>query len=144
MAKGAFLGLKAENTRADLLRSVLEGITMNLCVILESLRSAVPIDEITVVGGGAKGKVWQRIMADIYGTRILVPRVLEEAGSMGAAVIAGVGTGIYKDFHAIDRFLEIVQVQEPDPGTARLYGPVKERFEACYHALKPVFPLLQA
>ena len=144
MAKGAFLGLKAENTRADLLRSVLEGITMNLCVILESLRSAVPIDEITVVGGGAKGKVWQRIMADIYGTRILVPRVLEEAGYMGAAVIAGVGTGIYKDFHAIDRFLEIVQVQEPDPGTARLYGPVKERFEACYHALEPVFPLLQA
>ena len=142
-AKGAFLGLKAENTRADLLRSVLEGITLNLDIILETLRTSVSIDEITVVGGGAKGKAWQRIMADIYGTRILVPRVLEEAGSMGAAVIAGVGTGIYPDFRAIDRFLEIVHVREPDPEKAKAYQPVKELFEACYRALEPVFPMMR-
>ena len=142
-AKGAFLGLKAENTRADLLRSVLEGITMNLCVILETLRASVPIDEITVVGGGAKGKGWQRIMADIYQTRILVPQVLEEAGSMGAAVIAGVGTGVFPDFRAIDRFLEIAHVQEPDPEAAKVYAPVKELFEACYRALEPVFPMMR-
>ena len=142
-ARGAFLGLKAENTRADMIRSVMEGITLNLNVILETLRLAVPILEITVVGGGAKGAIWRRIMADIYGTRILVPQVLEEAGSMGAAVIAGVGTGIFPDFHVIDRFVQITDVQEPDPAAAKAYEPVKALFDACYDALEPVFPMMK-
>lgn len=142
-AKGAFLGLKAETTRADMLRSVLEGVTLNLSVILEILRTHVPITDIMAVGGGAKGRVWRQIMADIFGTRILVPRVLEEAGSMGAAVVAGVGAGLFDDFHAIDRFLEITDVQEPDPQAAAAYKPVKELFEACYQALEPVFPLMR-
>ena len=142
-ARGAFLGLKAENSRADLIRSVMEGITLNLNVILETLRLAVPISEITVVGGGAKGQIWRRIMADIYGTRILVPQVLEEAGSMGAAVIAGVGTGLFPDFHVIDRFVQIMDIQEPDPAAMQAYEPVKTLFDACYDALEPVFPMMK-
>lgn len=79
-AKGAFLGLKSENTRGDLLRSVLEGVTMNLDIILNILRQQVEIHEITVIGGGAKGDVWRQIMADVYNTRILVPSLLEDVG----------------------------------------------------------------
>lgn len=141
-AKGAFLGLKSENTRNDLLRSVLEGVTMNMDIILNILRKQVEIDEITVIGGGAKGEVWRQIMADVYNTRILVPTLLEEAGSMGAAVTGGVGAGIYKDFDAVDRFLEISSVQEPDPVSVTKYGPVKEVFDECYFALEKVFPRL--
>ena len=59
------------------------------------------IKEITVVGGGAKGAVWRQIMADIYNARIKVPSLLEEGSSMGAAVIGGVGTGIFKDLSLI-------------------------------------------
>lgn len=121
----------------------MEEITLNLNVILETLRLAVPISEITVVGGGAKGQIWRRIMADIYGTRILVPQVLEEAGSMGAAVIAGVGTGLFPDFHVIDRFVQIMDIQEPDPAAMQAYEPVKTLFDACYDALEPVFPMMK-
>ncbi len=138
-AKGAFLGLKAETARRDMLRSVLEGVTMNLAIILDILKTQVDIDEIMVVGGGAKGRVWRQIMADIYNTRIVVPTVLEEAGSMGAAVIGGVGAGIYKDFTAIDKFLEISDVQEPNPEAVKAYGPVRELFDDCYFALEKVF-----
>ena len=138
-AKGCFIGLKAETTRSDMLRSVLEGVTLNLAIVLDILKTQVEIDEIMVVGGGAKGRIWRQIMADIYNTRITVPTVLEEAGSMGAAVIGGVGAGIYKDFDAIDRFLEIADVQEPQPDAVAAYAPVRERFEAFYQALKPVF-----
>lgn len=141
-AKGAFLGLKSENTRGDLLRSVLEGVTMNLDIILEILKKHVRIDEITVIGGGAKGNVWRQIMADIFNTRILVPALLEEAGSMGAAVTGGVGAGIYKDFDAVERFLEIQAVQEPDRNAVEKYGAVKEAFDECYFALEKVFPKL--
>ena len=142
-AKGSFLGLKAETTRADLLRSVLEGVTMNLAIVLDILKTQVEIDEIMVVGGGAKGRVWRQIMADVYNTRITVPAVLEEAGSMGAAVIGGVGAGIYRDFDAIDRFLEVVDVQEPDPAAAEAYRPVRELFDNCYRALCQVYPQMK-
>ena len=78
-------------------------------------------------------------MADIYDTRIVVPTVLEEAGSMGAAVIGGVGAGIYKDFNAIDRFLEIEDVQEPNPAAVESYRQVRELFDDCYFALEKVY-----
>ena len=143
-AKGAFLGLKSENTRADLLRSVLEGVTMNLDIILNILRTQVDIDEITVIGGGAKGDVWRQIMADVYNTKILVPSLLEEGGSMGAAVTGGVGAGIYKDFNAVEQFLEINSIQNPHPDAVGKYTPIKEVFDECYFALKHVFPKLNA
>ena len=83
-AKGAFIGLKMENERRDLLRSVLEGVTMNLGIILDVLRAQMPIDrELLVIGGGAKGKVWRQMMADVYDARIKSPVLLEEATSMG-------------------------------------------------------------
>ena len=138
-AKAAFLGLKMENERKDLLRSVLEGVTMNLDIILDILRQHVPIDEIFVIGGGAKGAVWRQMMADIYDARIKVPVLLEEATSMGAAVTGGVGVGLFDNFDAIHQFIEIQSEQKPDPQAVKAYAPVKELFEACYEALLPVY-----
>lgn len=138
-AKGACLGLKPENTRGDILRSVLEGITMNLSICLEILRTKTEIKEVTVVGGGAKSEVWQQIMADIYNARIKVPRLLEEGGSMGAAVIGGVGTGVYQDFSAIERFMKIDRVQTPDRETVEKYREIKKIFDKYYLALEDVF-----
>ena len=57
----------------------------------------------------------------------------------GAAVIGGVGTGIFKDFTAIDRFINIDSVHTPDSGAVEAYGPVKEAFESCYFALEDAF-----
>lgn len=138
-AKGAFLGLRTETTRSDILRSVLEGVTMNLAIILEALRRHTAIDEIVVIGGGAKGAVWRQIMADIYQTRIVVPTLLEEAGAMGAAVTAGVGVGLYQDFTAIHRFLKLHSVCEPNPGNAEIYRSARVLFDQCYEVLKPIF-----
>lgn len=138
-AKGAWIGMKPETTRGDILRSVLEGVTMNLSICLDILRTQIEIDEITVVGGGAKGAVWRQIMADVYNAKIQVPSLLEEGSSMGAAVIGGVGAGIFKDFTAIDRFINIQSVHTPDPEAVKAYVPVKEMFEECYSALESVF-----
>lgn len=138
-AKGAFIGLKSENQRGDMLRSVLEGVTINLSIILEILRNQVEINEMLVIGGGAKGAIWRQIMADVYNAKIIAPTVLEEAGSMGAAVTGGVGVGLYKDFDIIDKFIEINAVHTPDPQNVEAYLPVKERFDDCYFALKDVF-----
>ena len=78
-------------------------------------------------------------MADIYNAKILVPTLLEEGSSMGAAVIGGVGTGIFRDFNAIERFIDIESVQVPNPETAEAYREAKEAFESCYFALENTF-----
>ena len=135
-AKGCYIGLTPQTSECDMIRSVLEGVTCNLAIILDILRNSLEINELTVLGGGAKGMLWQQIMADIFDARILVPAVLEEAGSRGAAVCAGVGAGIYSDFSAVDRFLKISSVREPDPDTKKHYFPVRERFDRYYAALK--------
>jgi len=135
-AKGCFIGLTPQTSKGDLIRSVLEGVACNLGIILDVLRGSIDVNELTLLGGGAKSSLWQQIMADIYDARILVPAVLEEAGSMGAAVCAGVGTGVYKDFSAVDRFLKISSVREPGPDVKQLYKEVKERFDRYYSALK--------
>ncbi len=138
-ARGAYIGLKSENQRSDILRSTLEGVTMNLSIILNILRKSVKIDEILAIGGGAKSEVWRQIMADVYDAKIIVPTLLEEAGSMGAAVTGGVGAGLFKDFNVINKFLEINAVQQPNPQAVADYQPVKEIFDECYFALKDVF-----
>ena len=143
-ARAAFVGLKMENERRDMLRSVLEGVTMNLAVILDALRQDIDAEEVLVIGGGAKGAVWRQMMADVYNARIRVPALLEEATSMGAAVTGGVGVGLFDGFDAIDRFVRVVHVHEPDPAAVAAYRPVRELFEACYKALLPVYEKMAA
>jgi xylulokinase len=138
-AKGAFIGLKMENNRADLLRSVMEGITYNMNVILDVFKQHMKIQDIVVIGGGAKGATWRQMMADIYNVRIHKPAMLEEATSMGAAVTGGIGAGVFKDFSAIERFITIDNVHAPDADTRQAYDHAKALFEAFYQAVEPLY-----
>ncbi|MDP4108480.1 MAG: xylulokinase [Bacillota bacterium] len=139
LATASFMGLKMENTRGDIIRSVLEGVTFNLSIILDVLRQHVDIDEILVIGGGAKGPVWCQMMADIYNAKIKVPKLLEEATSMGAALTGGVGVGLYKDFNEIQKMIEINTEHSPDKANHAKYLRTKEVFEFCYQSMLPVY-----
>ena len=142
-AKGAFLGLKMENNHEDICRSVMEGVVLNLNVILSILREYGQIQDMTVIGGGAKGRLWLQIMADIYDLEIRKPNRIEEATSIGAAVTAGVGVGILNSFECVSRFIQTEEVIQPDIRNHEKYRKIMPLFEACYEALEPVFPLMQ-
>ena len=139
-AKGALIGLTLAHTRADILRAVMEGVTLNLSIIVDIFRARGPIERITVIGGGAKGETWRRIMADVYQAEVLRPNYLEEATSMGAAVIAGVGSGVFKDFNVAAKFISITDRSRPDPSTAAIYARAKELLNESYESLVPLFP----
>jgi xylulokinase len=142
-ARGAFVGLTLGHTRADLVRSVLEGVTFHLRSILESFRAAgVALNEMRVIGGGGKGRFWRQLMADIYGLPVLRPRLLEEAGSLGAAVAGGVGVGLYKSYDVVEDLIEIVDRQEPDRASAVVYEQLYPVWQAAYQALRPVYSAL--
>ena len=100
----------------------MEGVTLNLSIILDIFRTQTPIREITVIGGGAKGEVWRRIMADVYQADIVRPNYLEEATSMGAAIIGGVGCGVFKSFDVADRFIEVVDRTKPNAARRPVRG----------------------
>lgn len=142
-ARGAFVGLKMEHSRNEVLRSVLEGISYNMNVILSIFKKHIDIPEIILIGGGAKGKVWRQMMADIYNTKILKPVYLEEAPSMGAAMIAGVGCGAFESFReAVDIFVTIEDELMPNPEAHAQYEPYIEAFEVVYENLVPVYDAL--
>ncbi len=112
-ARGCFIGLKMETTRNELFRSVYEGVALNLEIILKIVMADYPIKEIVMTGGGAKSRIWCQIFADIYNVDILIPNFIEEATSIGAAVTAGVGLGIFEGFDKINDFIEISDVIRP-------------------------------
>ncbi|MEZ4670258.1 MAG: xylulokinase [Anaerolineae bacterium] len=142
-ARGAFIGLTIRHTRADMVRSVLEGVTMNLRVILDAFtKQGAKIEAMRVIGGGARGRFWNRIMADIYGLPVQRLAILEEATSMGAVVAGGVGVGLYKDFSISEQMNQIAETVQPDPVAQKAYEKMQPIFEACYQQLLPVYDML--
>jgi len=127
--KGAFIGLGLQHTKADLLRSVLEGVAMDLRLALQAFRSmGVEAREIRMVGGGSKSPLWRQIFADVYDARIVLTGIGREAAALGAAALAGVGTGVWKDFSIIDTIAQTVHVTEPDADSRGAYGQIIPRF----------------
>ena len=138
-AKGGFIGLTINHKHCDMLRAVMEGITLNLGYIVDIFRNHVPIDTITVIGGGTKNIIWQQMMADIYQAEIKIPNYLEEATSMGAAVLAGIGSGLFQDFQVIDRFIHIQKKITPIPENVKKYKAIMPVFDHTYHALTGIY-----
>jgi xylulokinase len=123
-------------------RSTIEGIAMNLNVILQTLKKDIPITELGVIGGMAKGDIVCRILADVMETPIRRSKNMGEVSSMGAAVVAGVGVGLFRDFSAIERFTETDALFLPDEGNARVYNRLKPLFDEAYFALEGLFARL--
>ncbi len=138
-AKGAFIGIGLESSRADMFRAVLEGISQNLGIILDIFREELSIDEIMVLGGGARGAVWRQILADVYGIPVSIPRHLEEATSMGAAVIGGVGCGALKSFDEVGRFNKITGTTFPLSENVKKYREMRSLFDEAYFSLEKLF-----
>lgn len=139
-ARGSFIGLTIRHTRAHMFRAVLEGVTMNLRVILDAFRNqGTQIDAMRVIGGGAQGRIWNQIMADLYGMPVHRLAILEEATSMGAALVGGVGVGLYPSFDMIDTMNEVASTVTPNPQTQALYEKMYPIFNKMYDALEPIF-----
>ena len=138
-ARGAFIGLTLASKRCDVVRSVMEGITYNLGMIVDIFRNHVPVDSITVIGGGAKSRLWLQMMADIFDVEIRRPNFLEEATSMGAAIVGGVGTGLFRDFDVIENFIRVEETVQPNPENKAIYDKMKSLFDMSYHSLVGLF-----
>lgn len=140
-ARGGFIGMNMAHTRADMLRACLEGVVLNLVLTIDVFRELdYRFDEIRFIGGAAKGAVWRRIMADIFNMDVLPSEHGGEATSIGAAIIAGIGAGMYKDFSVVERFSAASNRTKPNPENVPMYEKKKDLFNRVYEALEPLFP----
>lgn len=136
---GAFLGIKMHHTREDYLRSVIEGVAYNLELILQAYKKYLTVDSMILTGGGAKGDIICQILADIFETSLHTPNHVEEATSIGAAMVAGVGVGVYDNFESVTKFLNFQKSYIPNLEHKEIYDHLKLLFDRSYYALESVF-----
>ncbi|HDJ67245.1 MAG TPA: xylulokinase, partial [Nitrososphaeria archaeon] len=112
----------------------------NLRIIMDVFEEqGIIIENMRVIGGGAKGRLWREIMANIYGKRIMVLKYLIEATSLGAAIAAGIGAKLYKDFSVAERLNTVVDTSDPDPKLHEKYEKLYQFFKKLYLTLEPLF-----
>lgn len=142
-ASGALLGLRGWHTRAHLLRAVFEGVVCNHRTHVAWLREAFAFDGAArLTGGGARSDLWSQLFADGLGMEIEVPDA-EEAGARGAAVLAGLGAGVWPDLDAAcAATVRVAHRHAPTPdGQARM-DDLFDRCTRTREALAPLWPEL--
>lgn len=141
--RGSFIGLKMEHSLDDMIRSVIEGIFMNMSLISDALKEHTDFSSLKLIGGLAQGKIQRDIMANTMNLELEKLEYLEEATSMGAAVIAGVGVGCYENFNAITDFIKVDEIEKPIEDNVLYYHKLRQVFNHSYECLLPVYEELK-
>lgn len=141
LARGAWIGLSARHGQAHLVRAILEGVAFGLKDIFDLIKSAGlgPIEEIRVSGGGAKSSLWLQILADTVGAGLVTVNTTEGA-AFGAALLAGVGAGVWPDVDtACALAIQVKDRVSPDAANVKRYHSIHQEYQRLYPALKATF-----
>lgn len=143
-ARGTFIGMSMDTTRADLTQAVLEGVAFAIRDSFEVAKSlGVSIPKSMICGGGAKSPLWRTIFANVLGIPLTLPQT-EQGPGYGGAVLAMVGCGAFESVQAAcDTLIHVAQTVEPDAELTARYEERYRKFQQIYPALKNVFPALK-
>jgi xylulokinase len=136
-AKGVYFGLTFDKTRAHFFRSLLEGAAYALEHNLQTAEdSGISVDVMYAMGGAANSRLWTQIKSDVTGKTIKVPSS-DNASTLGAAILAGMGTGIYSDFEdAVKQTIQIKREHTPNMENYKLYKKYFNIYLEIYEQLK--------
>ncbi len=138
-AKGVFYGLDFGKTKAHLVRAAMEGVAFSLRHNLETAEQAgVKASVLCAVGGSANSRLWTQIKSDVTGKPIAVPSS-DTAATLGAAILAGVGVGMYRDFEeAVKLTVEVKRTHEPNPENTEAYEKNYQTYLELYRRLRDI------
>jgi xylulokinase len=140
LARGAFAGLTIRHTQAHLTRSVLEGVAFGLRDSFELMKSAglADIKQVRVSGGGARSPLWRQILADVLSVELATVNTTEGA-AYGAALLAGVGAGVWPDVDAAcEACVKLTGSTSPQMDVVAQYEPVYAQYRELYPALREI------
>ncbi len=141
LARGAFVGLTIRHTLPHLARAVLEGVAFGLRDSFELVKSAglTQIRQVRVSGGGARSPLWRQILADVFDSELVTVADTTEGAAYGAALLAGVGAGIWQDVdQACQSVVKITGTTRPDPQHVVPYQDLYTLYRDLYPALNPI------
>lgn len=135
-ARGCFIGLTMSHGRAEMTRSILEGVAFGLNDSLEIIRELnIPINEVRVSGGGIKSLLWLQILADIFDMRVSLLNS-SEGPAFGAAILAAVGMGIFDSVdEACEKLIHVTNTIEPIYENVSIYKKLYIQYKALYNDL---------
>jgi xylulokinase len=136
-ATGCFLGLRGRTSKGDLARAVLEGVAFSLRQAYDLMEAATgPAKRLILAGGGAVSPLWRQIMADVFALPVVTLEAGDEGGSFGAAILAGLGAGVWANPGEALGQLRVKSETSPIQGHAAVY---RER----YGVYRKVYPAVR-
>ena len=144
LARGTFIGLTMDSTRADMTQAVLEGVAFALRDSFEVAKSlGIKIERTKICGGGAKSPLWKKMIANILNLKVDVIES-EEGPAMGGAMLAAVANGEFASVEeAAAKIVKIVDTVEPEPELVAKYEERYQQFKQIYPTVKALFPKIQ-
>ncbi|MBR5071449.1 MAG: xylulokinase, partial [Oscillospiraceae bacterium] len=139
-ARGVFLGMSMNTTRADMAQAILEGVAFAIKDNIEVARSVgIKIERSKICGGGARSRLWQTIFSSVLDIPLDIP-VTEEGPGYGGAMLAMVGTGLFSDVReCAEALTRIKDTVLPDPGLAAKYEKRYSEFKRIYPSIRSLF-----
>ncbi|AHF92706.1 carbohydrate kinase [Opitutaceae bacterium TAV5] len=137
--RASFVGATMRHTKADFMRAVLEGVVYSLRDCFRTIeRLELPVNDIRLIGGGAKSPLWRQIIADVFGRKISIPKNCD--ASFGSALLAGVGTGTFRDEReAVRQCLREADPVAPVPANQDRYAKLFPMYQRIHDALEGVY-----
>lgn len=138
-ARGCFIGLTLRHGPAHLSRAIMEGVAFALRQVLDTIEKLeVPVGNMLAAGNGMASPIWRQIVADVLNRPLSLSRDSEQAGR-GAAMIAGIGAGIYRDYAELMELIPGGQdMTDPTLSHRKPYDEQYRRFSMLYPLLKPI------
>ncbi len=143
-ARAGFIGLTIRHTQSHMARAVLEGVAFGLRDSLALVKQAGlgDVQQIRISGGGARSAIWRQIIADVMNIELVTVNT-KEGACYGAALLAGVGTGLWSDVNlACQTTIKTMTTIQPKPENVKIYESYYQNYRALYPALKDQFKSL--
>ena len=143
-ARGTFIGMTMDTSRADMTQAVLEGVAFAIRDSFEIAKSlGIKIERTKICGGGAKSPLWRKIIANVLNVK--VDRIASEEGpALGGAMLAAVADGTFTSVEdAAGRIVKIIETIEPEPELAAKYDRQYQKFAKIYPTVKGIFTELK-
>lgn len=136
-ARGVFFGFGLAHRKGHFVRALMESVAFMVRRNFEALEElGVEIGEVRALGGGARSSLWNGIKADVTG-KVITPVKAEEATCQGAAIMAGVGAGVFSSIpEACERMVSLRESVLPRPGNQQAYAEAYDRYVALYEATR--------
>jgi xylulokinase len=129
-SKGAILGLRTTHTFKDIARAIFEGLSLEFRVVLDTLSELTgdTFPQVICIGGGSKNRFWTQMKADVT-QRIMAINSVQENTSLGAAILAGLGSGTYRNAdEAFENLQSDYDIMHPNQKNFEIYRQIYDRF----------------